>query len=69
MTHEPTRSHLLPRDPDDEVFLNLAIQSDAEFLVTRDRDLLDLMDDSEFCSQFPHLRIVAPVGFLEAVRS
>ena len=32
-----------PRDPDDEPYLNLAIKAKADFIVTRDKDLLDLM--------------------------
>jgi putative PIN family toxin of toxin-antitoxin system len=31
------------RDPDDEPYINLAITSKADFLVSRDNDLLDLM--------------------------
>ena len=38
----PKRFELL-RDPDDEPYLNLAIEANAQVLVTRDRDLLDLM--------------------------
>jgi len=32
-----------PRDPKDEPYLNLAMAVNANFLVTRDHDLLDLM--------------------------
>ncbi len=67
---EPSKRHFrLERDRNDEIFLNLAIESRADFLVSRDRDLLDLRDDSEFSYQFPKLRIVTPVGFLENVRA
>jgi putative PIN family toxin of toxin-antitoxin system len=61
-----------PRDPDDEHVLNLALAARANFLVTRDNDLLDLMrDDSSagaaFRQQFPNLTISDPVAFLKAV--
>ena len=36
----------LPRDPKDEKYSNLAIAANAQYLVTRDNDLLDLMKDS-----------------------
>ena len=57
------------RDIDDAKFLDLAIATGAEFLVTRDRDLLDLCKESAFMERFPDLNIVTPVGFLEAVRA
>lgn len=62
----------LPRDPDDEPYLNLAIEAGAGFLVTRDRDLLDLMTwDTEegrnFQARFPELKILDPVAFLNEI--
>lgn len=67
-----TRLFELPRDPDDEPYLNLAIESNARFLVTRDRDLLDLMrwdtkEGSDFQSLFPELKILDPVAFLKEI--
>jgi putative PIN family toxin of toxin-antitoxin system len=62
----------LPRDPDDEPYLNLAIESGAQFLVTRDRDLLDLMrwdteEGRDFQSRFRELKILDPVVFLKEI--
>ena len=37
------RHYEYSRDPSDEAYLNLAIEAGADFLVTRDNDLLDLM--------------------------
>lgn len=50
------------RDPDDQAFLDLAQAGAAAFLVTGDRDLLDLDDPL-----FRHLgfAIVSPARFLE----
>jgi putative PIN family toxin of toxin-antitoxin system len=64
----------LPRDPDDEPYLNLAIEAEARFLVTRDRDLLDLMrwdtdEGRDFQSRFRKLRILDPVAFLKAIEA
>ena len=63
-----------PRDPDDEPYLNLAIEASAPFLVTRDRDLLDLMrwDTEEgraFQTRFRQLKILDPVAFLKEIEA
>jgi putative PIN family toxin of toxin-antitoxin system len=64
---------VLPRDPNDEPIINLAIHVQARYLVTRDRDLLDLMDKSrpdgrDFRERFPNLTILDPVAFLRALQ-
>lgn len=59
----------LPRDPKDEAYLNLAISSKASFLISRDRDLLSLMDDKVFTESYPFLRIIDPAEFLTHVRT
>ena len=64
----------LPRDPDDEPYLNLALEAHAQFLVTRDRDLLDLMrsdskEGRDFQSRFPDLKIVDPVMFMKEIEA
>lgn len=61
------------RDPSDEPYLNLAVEAEADFLVTRDRDLLDLMDwereeGRTFQKRFRGLKIVDPVVFVNEVR-
>lgn len=54
-----------PRDPKDEPILNLAIQEQADFIVTRDRDLLDLDRSRDFRLLYPYLRIVDPLLFVQ----
>jgi len=53
-----------PRDPDDEPYINLAIAAGAQYLVSRDNDLLDLMQDGDFRQRFPGLKILDPVALL-----
>ena len=60
------------RDPDDAHYVSLALVANAKLIVSRDRDLLDLMDSSkpeaaEFQKRFPALRILDPVLFLREV--
>jgi putative PIN family toxin of toxin-antitoxin system len=62
------------RDPGDEPFLNLAIEVEADFLVSRDPDVLDLMKwetevGREFQKRFRFLKIVTPVEFLQTMES
>ena len=59
-----------PRDEDDEPYINLAVAAGAGFIVSRDRDLLDLMtgytdECKEFRQRFRALRVVEPVEFLK----
>src|SRR5438034_3779068 len=60
------------RDPDDEMYLNLAIVANANYVVSQDRDLLDLMSASsqvaiEFRRRYPFLRIMKSADFLRQV--
>jgi putative PIN family toxin of toxin-antitoxin system len=57
------------RDPKDEPYVNLAVTAGARYLVTRDKDLLDLMNEEtpegkDFRQRFPGLTILDPVTFL-----
>lgn len=60
------------RDPNDEPYLNLAIETEAIFLVSRDNDLLDLMtgftdEAKEFRQRFRKIKIVNPVEFVKII--
>ncbi len=59
----------LDRDAKDERYLNLAIATQAPFIVSRDNDLLDLMKDDAFRKAYPGLTILDPVAFLKHVRA
>jgi putative PIN family toxin of toxin-antitoxin system len=61
-----------PRDEDDEPYINLAVAADATFIISRDRDLLDLMtghtdECKEFRQRFRSLRVVEPAEFLRLI--
>lgn len=58
-----------PRDEDDEPYINLAVAAGADFIVSRDRDLLDLMtghadECKEFRQRFRPLKVIEPVELL-----
>lgn len=56
-THYPTRS----RDPDDNVYLGLAMQSGAEMVISKDADLLGI-------KYYQGIQICSPEGFLQLER-
>ena len=67
---EVPRHFCYDRDPADEPYINLAIESQAEYLVSWDNDFLDLGDEAKsegqsFRDQFPDLKIVTPILFLK----
>lgn len=60
------------RDPKDEIIIDLAVATDADYIVTRDKDLLDLMtgytdECKDFRRRFRSLKIINPIEFLEIV--
>ena len=61
------RTFPLERDPKDEPYLDLAIAARAHYLVSRDLDLLDLMNDESFRGRYPDLTILDPAAFLQAI--
>ena len=54
-----------PRDPNDESILNLAIQQKVDFLVSRDKDILDLGQSADFRLLHTTIKVVNPVAVLE----
>lgn len=62
------------RDSKDEPYINLAVAVGADFIVTTDNDLLDLMtgadlESKQFRQKFRPLKIVTPREFLNTVYS
>lgn len=70
--NEVPRAFEYPRDPKDEPYLNLAIVAGANYLISRDNDLLDLMrsqtkEAQAFRRVYPMLAILDPVAFLPKI--
>jgi putative PIN family toxin of toxin-antitoxin system len=67
------RHFALPRDPDDEIYLNLALEAQASYLVTwNHRHLTYLMSSDapeaqDFRQSYPSLTILDPPSFLGAI--
>lgn len=63
----------LPRDPKDEKWIDLSISAGASYLVTRDKDLLDLNlsspEGTALAELAPSLKVLEPCPFLEAIAS
>jgi predicted nucleic acid-binding protein len=58
----------LARDPKDEPYIDLAAALQARYLVSRDKDLLDLMGDDTFRQQFPGVTVIDPVALLRELK-
>jgi predicted nucleic acid-binding protein len=74
MLNEPPHAFMLPRDPNDEMDIDLAIASGALLVVSRDNDLLDLMHDDdpvgvELRRLHPTFRILTPPEFIELAKA
>lgn len=57
------------RDPKDLPYLNLGIAANVGYIVSWDKDVLDLMKDPTFLGRCPRLQITSPTAFLAYVRS
>lgn len=67
------RTFRYSRDEDDEFYINLAVEVSADFIVSRDRDLLDLMtgysdDCKEFRQRFRTLKVIEPFDLLKEIK-
>ena len=61
------------RDPKDEKYINAAVEANADFIVSRDKDLLDLMtaftdEAKHFSRRYRPLKVVGPIEFLRIIR-
>ncbi len=61
-----------PRAEQDEPYIDLAAEAKANYLISRDRDLLSLATDhssigKEFRQRFPRLHVLNPNAFLEVM--
>jgi putative PIN family toxin of toxin-antitoxin system len=61
------------RDPDDNHYIDLAVAANAAYVVTRDKDLLSLIDRTtpagkDLSQRFPELRIIEPQTLLLELR-
>lgn len=67
---DPLPAHFqYERDPEDEHVINLAIEAKVEYLVSRDKDLLNFMDDVEFQAHYPDLMVLDPLAFLKRLEA
>ncbi|HEX4796344.1 MAG TPA: putative toxin-antitoxin system toxin component, PIN family [Humisphaera sp.] len=63
-----------PHDPDDSHYVNLAVATESQLIVSRDRHLLNLMDTArpegkEFKKLFPALTVLTPDVFANQLRA
>jgi putative PIN family toxin of toxin-antitoxin system len=62
------------RDPKDAPYLNLALAATARFIVTRDKDMLDLelhdsVEGTQLRNSIPGFGVLDPVSFLRLMRA
>ncbi len=69
MVRSVAKHFRLERDPKDEIIIDLAVEAKADYIVSHDKDLLDLRngftdDCKEFRQRFRFLTVVEPLEFL-----
>ncbi len=53
--------HAISRDPDDNMILECAIEGNVDFIITNDKDILDL-------KEFRKIKVMTPEEFLKQLR-
>ena len=69
-----SRQFTYSRDVDDEPYINLAVAVGADYIVSRDKDLLALMygytnECKEFRQRFRPLKVIEPLDLLRLIKS
>ena len=73
MVDQPPGVFTHPEDPDDSLYINVALAAHAALVVSRDADLLRLVDATtvvgrDFVVRFPGLEVLTPPALLERLR-
>ncbi len=61
-TANPPKLNIVERDPDDNKFIECAVSAEAKYIITGDKDLLDIKSYFEII-------IISPAEFLEITRA
>ena len=74
LSADPPNFFDLPRDPNDERYLDLAIEKSSHLVTWNERHLTYLMrkdtpEGVDFCQRFPDVKIVDPVSFTRIVEA
>jgi putative PIN family toxin of toxin-antitoxin system len=74
MISEAPEVFAVDEDPDDSIYVNVALSAGAIIIASRDNHLLRLMDQTTqggavFTSRFPHLKVLTPVALLLELRA
>ena len=70
----PPQAFAYPRDPDDALYVDLALATNSLLIVSNDRDLLDLMKESNaegkaLRTRHPAFKVLTPPQFLAVIDS
>ena len=74
LVSDPPQAFAYPRDPDDALYVDLALATNSLLIVSNDRDLLDLMKESNaegkaLRTRHPAFKVLTPPQFLAVIDS